>query len=1028
MPPHGFSTDTMSTTFSHLNRFSTSNYYFLTADGAAGKRIPLNPAITASQPYTPRTFYNTVFTENDRVNVSGTGMLWVDTPISQSRLSLTYQNALPNLDPSGTLRYLFRYVGETENDIGLTFTLSGNLVYTTTVYGSGGSGLAPYLSFAESFTAPASLVANQTSQLAIALQSPGSADQVWMDWVSITYPATFAAISNQLKFYSPSEAFTSPVVQYNLTGFSSNSSVLVWDVTDPQNIKQMQATQSSSSVSVNANESPTVKRSYVAFSQSLAYKQPVSFAVIPNQNLHGISTNPEYIIVTTGDFKTNADQLRSYRASQGLRTLLVDVEQLYNEFSGGMQDYTAIRDFVRYLYINAAASSLRPQYLLLFGDGDYDYRNILSGSYKKVPMYETEESFDETNSFSSDDYFVSVDGDDLLPDLAVGRITIQTASDAQVVTDKINSYENNSNQGDWRNLNAFVADDDKNGSNAETDGYTFMQYCDNAVSGLQAFVNANKIYSSSYPAVSVAGGTRRPTCYQAIIDQINQGTLVMNWVGHGNPELWAAEHLLESTTSIPQMTNADRLAFIITATCDFGRWDDPTTKSGAELFLSRNGGGAIGLYSTTRPILTSDAELATYSTPQALFTRDPTTLQPLPVGTILYQLKVAGQVGYGTDANIINLFGDPALRLNVASGNARIDAVNGQSANATPFQLKALEKVTIQGSALKPDSTVNTGFNGSAVLTVYDSEKDIFVPLPDNQQGNYTYSTQSSVIYRGTSAVQNGRFTANFVVPKDINYNNKQGKFSLYLYEAAAGGSSATGYNDNFTVGGTDTTAVTDNQGPAINLYLNSTDFVSGGLTNENPLLIARLSDQSGINLTGSVGHNLSLIVDGNTANPISLNTLYQSLPNSYQSGQVQYQLQNLSNGKHTLSLKAWDTYNNSSEKSIDFIVSSSQGLTLNRIYNYPNPFKDKTAFIFEHNRAGDDLSVKVKIYTVAGRLVKTMEQQIAAAPNLIRFDWDGKDENGSALANGIYIYKVVVKSQTTSYQSEVLQKLAIVK
>jgi hypothetical protein len=325
---------------------------------------------------------------------------------------------------------------------------------------------------------------------------------------------------------------------------------------------------------------------------------------------------------------------------QALRTVAVEVGQIYNEFSGGKQDFTAIRDFVKLLY-DRAPSGRKPKYLLLFGDGDWDYRDITGRRYSKVPVFESEESLLELSfAATTDDFFVAVDGIDFLPDLAVGRFTVQSASEARLAVDKTIEYETSIEQSDWRNRVAFVADDGPNG-NKPSDFNQFARDSENTIAAMRRvapYINPVKIYASFFRAEAAAGGVRRPGAAREIITQLNRGVSVINYIGHGNPSVWAAERIFDPATSLPQLTNRERPTLCITATCDFGRNDDPNRQSGAEQMFVLPSGGASILIPTNRSIFITSGSAYPPLLFQRIFERD-ANQNPVPLGVALLRFK-----------------------------------------------------------------------------------------------------------------------------------------------------------------------------------------------------------------------------------------------------------------------------------------------------------------------------------------------------------------------------------------------------
>jgi hypothetical protein len=265
-------------------------------------------------------------------------------------------------------------------------------------------------------------------------------------------------------------------------------------------------------------------------------------------------------------------------------------------------------------------------------------------------------------------------------------------------------------------------------------------------------------------------------------------------------------------------------------------------------------------------------------------------------------------------------------------------------------------------------------------------------------------------LFKGKASVTNGDFSFTFIVPKDIDYQYGTGRISYY----ADNGNyvDAHGYSTDIVIGGSADSFKLDNTGPKMNVYMNDEKFVFGGTTNTDPLLLVKLSDESGINTVGNgIGHDMTAVLDNNTQGKVVLNDYYESELDNFKKGAVKYPFTKLSEGHHTLKVKAWDIYNNSSEEYTEFIVTSNAKLALNHVFNYPNPFTTHTEFMFEHNRCCDDLNISVQIYTISGKIVKSIVQQVHSVGYRVdNIEWDGLDDYGDPIGKGVYVYKLSVR------------------
>jgi hypothetical protein len=377
-----------------------------------------------------------------------------------------------------------------------------------------------------------------------------------------------------------------------------------------------------------------------------------------------------------------------------------------------------------------------------------------------------------------------------------------------------------------------------------------------------------------------------------------------------------------------------------------------------------------------------------------------------------------------------HLLGDPALRLAYPQEKVYTTQINNKIITPTTYDtISALSKVTVKGYIGNKSGIKLNTFNGVLYPTVFDKEQLITClgNDPSSLIGGtipFVFYLQKNIIYKGKVEVVNGDFSFSFIVPKDITYNFDLGKLSYYAHNGII---DAGGYNKNFYVGGSSTSVLPDNAGPNIGLYLNDKKFVSGGTTNDKPHLYAEVSDSSGINTVGTgIGHDVTAILDENSSKPIVLNDYYEANLNSYQSGKIKYPFDQLSEGNHRLSLKVWDVQNNSNTAYTDFVVAPSAEMALTHVLNYPNPFTTRTKFFFENNQCCQTLKVIIQIFTISGKVVKTIDQTLTNEGfRSDGIDWDGKDDFGDKLAKGVYVYKLSVTG-TDNKKAEKIEKLVI--
>ena len=1010
----GWSYNPSAKTFSHYkNHYTETNVYWLTYGGQPGKKMTQVPD-DQSVPFRPNTVTGKLFREDEMVNLLSSGLEWVGQSFNVGD-QITYVHPLFGLDVSQPINYRFRVGARSSSvsaftisehnsqlvSVGLARTQPGDYFVTQFVDAVINKSQVPNFSDAQ-------------NQLRFSFTSSSSSANGYIDWYEIFYQRRLQARNDVFAFHTLD---TTGSAQYAIGGFS-NGAVFVFDVTrfDSVQVIPNQRISTDTCLFQLPLTAGSVRELY-AVGQA-GFKSPGALSHITNQNLHGDPAEADYIIVTHSDFTSAAQRLRAFREqpASNLRSLVVDVNQIYNEFGGGLPEPAAIRNYLRYVYLNW---SVPPKYVLLFGDGDYDYKRIIATGPNWIPPWETFESFLPLHTYASDDDYGTFDTGRRVA-IGLGRLTAHSLQEANTIVDKIIEYESNPIPDPWKERVTFVADDGLAGSGEPNNFFLHTGQAETLSGDVPPLFEERKIFEYEYPTVFTPGGRRKPEVNLAIQNQINQGTLVLNYTGHGNPRLWAHEAVFVRETDFPLLHNKGKYFILVAATCNYSFFDAVNDQSGGELLASMPNAGAIGVFSATRVVFAGDNFDINTSIYKYLFATDSTgRILPVRLGDVIYRTKQDNFGGTADNDRKFFLLGDPALQVSFPKMFASIDTIN-QIPNNQAVQLQALGKASVKASVRDTASNLQSTFNGKALLVVYDSRRT--VQLEDGT-AHFSFVKPGGVLFRGEQTITNGSMDAQFVVPKDISYSNDFGRITLYFWNTSTDGA---GYSTNIRIGGTDTTAATDVTGPQINLYLDKKSFRSGDVVSASPLLIASLRDDHGINTSSaSVGHRIEAWLDSK-AESIDLSDYYQSNIDSFQTGSVEYPLSGLSQGTHRLKMRAWDTYNNSSVSQTVFDVVTSVGLQLSNIYNYPNPFASSTIFTLQHNQL-NIVDAEVKIYTVAGRLIQILERK-NLSDSFIQIPWDGRDREGDALANGVYLYKVIVKTQDGRLTSEALGKLSIMK
>lgn len=1013
-----------------LNIYSdVSNYFIRISSTESPNRITEVVSTTATETQTVTSFNHFDVYEQDLVNLVGGGQRWYGD-LFDYELTRTFNFSTPNLVSGETIHFITSLASNSSTSAN-TYNLSSN---GTTLYsdvlGSTSTDYRRFEVFYDLVSSAASIPITMTVNRAI------PTTLTYLDRIELNARRNLVFTGTSLQFRDYESVGAGNIAQFQLSNVPSG--YFIWDITNRLAPKIISGQTSGSSV--NFNVASDSLREFIC-SDGLTFNTPTFVKKVENQNLHGLDF-AKLLIVTHPDLLSEANRLADIHRADNVTTHVVTTEQVYNEFSSGTQDPTAIKWFAKMFYDKAEADPAKmPDNLLLFGDATYDPKNRVSGNNYMVPTYQFLSSEDHINALVTDDYFGMLDDNEAIEnsdmmDIGVGRMIVTTIDQAREQVDKVVQYMREgmpasdevscgvgtgqacSSFGDWRLKYVQIADDEENGYFILNDTEPQYTYVDTNFREM----NADKLYLDAYTQVTNAGGQRYPDATNDITDRVQRGSLIINYVGHGG-EVGAAEERVITIPQIQGWTNYCKLNLFVSATCEFTRFDDPARISAGEWAFLNSGGGAIALMTTTRSVFFGVNTNVGKSFYRNVFQRDAAN-KPLSFGQIMKNTK--NQAGINMNKRSFNLIGDPALRIALPEFRIAVDSINGMSPALVSDTLRALSKVRINGHVEDYAGNKLSGFNGQITPAVFDKKKVTKTLGQDSDSPQIDFDNQKNLLYKGKSTVTNGDFSFEFVVPKDINYAYGNGKISLYGNSETE---DAAGSEIRFLVGGIDPNGIVDNQGPEVKMYFNNEKFVNGGLTDENPILIAELFDENGINTVGNgIGHDIVAVLDNETGDPIVLNDYYNASLDTYKSGKLTYNFKGLAAGSHRLKLKVWDVNNNSSEATIEFEVQEKQQIELRHVLNYPNPFTTSTAFFFEHNQYCSPLSARIQIFTISGKLVRTINREVLnECYRSDAIEWDGKDDYGDQLAKGVYVYKLTVRNQDNE-QAEKIEKCVILK
>ena len=996
--------DNTTNLFAHdKNIYDNANYYFLKISGSPSKRIEISPENHIQPDLLLNSYESLLHYEDDVTNLlganagtSGTGKDWYGDYYKGTRTyDYTSKFDFSNIvtDEEAEVRGVF--AGRSDRSSAVKFQF-GNQQYSAGIasvnLGDSETSYANRVGITQKMTF-------QTVDPTVSVSYPTNSGESegWLDYLQIICPKKLVLDNTGFSFRHRLSKNVD-VAGFSLENYSGHT---IWDITDPRH-PQVQVIKNNQLIF----ETKGACRQFFVFKGLENALVPSEGVSLTNQNLHGIA-DADVLIVYHPDFEDAAKTLLDHRtAFSGLKVVSASTDQVYNEFSSGRLDPTAIRDFARMLYKRDEGF----QYLLLFGDGSYDYKGLMPNLNREnfVPVYETDQSLHPINGFPSDDFFALLDddeGSDLFGglDIAIGRLPAKNKTEADVMVSKIIHYDTQSSTlGDWRLRSGYAADDEDSGRHIiDTD-----EIARRTNSNFPLY-NQQKTYFDAFPQVATAGDPRYPEANQSLNSNIFAGQLTLTYLGHGGPQGWAQERVL-TLKDIKNWTNMDKLFLMITATCSFAAYDDTKIVSPGEEAILNAKGGAIALFSTTRAVYTNSNKELTDAVHRIMFQKINGKAQTF--GQILKEGKNKNSSQFTVEnSRKFTLLGDPSQPIALPKENIVLTKVNKKNVGEETDTLKAMSFIEMEGYVADANNQILGDFNGTLQTTIYDKINQLRTLENDERSPLFEFEQYQNIIFKGKTSVKDGKFSFKFWVPKDIDYEIGYGRISLYASDGIS--RDAAGYSNDIKIGGSSGNGIVDDVPPRVDVFMNDESFVSGGITNNDPILLVKLQDDFGINVTGNaIGHDITSVLNNITSEASVLNDFFESDTDSYTSGMVRYPLKDLPAGKHTIKVKAWDIANNSAEKSTEFLVVNGQQEFLDRVLNYPNPFTTNTRFEFDHDLNNTNLNIHVYIYSVSGKLVKTVEHTSFYPGNRVNdVRWNGRDDYEDKLARGVYLYKIKI-------------------
>lgn len=1021
----------------YRNLYEDYGYYFLTYGGEYGKRITDLKEENGAIIQTFKTYNASVFYENELVNVGRVGRKWFGEHFSLNGQQ-DFRLTLPNLNENYDIEVGINTASSSFGNTSFQFQVNNNNVGGVSFYPLQSTTNKAYESFFKTKTR-----VNGVDNTVRLLYNNGGVpnSEGYLDYIEIKYIGNLKGGDKQYSFTNFDAEQIKGIVAYELTELTNVSEI--WKVSDKYNIEKIVVNNSSS---FQVKSKGGIVDSF-HLNNIKDYYEPllIGNSVVLNQDLKGnvfSEGDVDYLIITNNKLLHSAERLATFhRATNKLKVKVVTIESIYNEFGAGKQDISAIRNFIRYVYENASSIDKRVKYINLFGDTSFDYKNRIVDNTNIVPTFHSlnlqkevtnsPANFSLYTTFMADEFFGQMDnGEGLMDDalygidIVIGRMLVSTTEEANSMIDKILSYHSTETYGKWKNSIVAIADDVDRVSD-----FVLEKESDLIVEDIvkeNPFFNPTKIYLDAYPQEVTAGGNRYPKARKDILDSFDKGALYMNYLGHGGEEALSQERVF-TIEDAKGLRNKGMYPLFVTITCEFTRFDNPNKLTGGQAIYKNKEGGAIALVATNRQIGIDSGRNLNKLFSNELFSKgNITPAKKLTVAEALMNTKNKTTL---RDKNVISYIGDPALKLATPLPKIVLTSINGKKIQDNREEVKALDYVKLEGELQTEEGTLVSTFSGHLGVNFFDKYIDRKTLGNDGVEVDdklllLDFKTLGETVFKGNASVTNGRFLIDFILPKDLKLEVGKGKVSFYARNEEA---DFTGADTEILIGGYNDKAIEDKIPPVVKLYLNNESFVSGETVDNKPVLLAFLEDESGINTASGIGHDIVAIVDDNEQEVIVLNDYYETEVNNFRKGKIVYPFKELSNGAHTLKVKTWDVYNNLTISEIHFVIMQKEGLKVTNVLNYPNPFVNFTEFWFTHNQPQELLDVQVQIMTVAGRIVKTINQQVVSQNTLSRdIKWDGLDDFGDKIGKGVYIYRLIVKVNQTGEQIEKIEKIVI--
>lgn len=992
--------------FAHTrNTYSDFGYYLLSDDAGDMLLFPEAEAVSGSP--TDVTYYSYYQVQDedsvnliDRTGVSGGGRTFYGEQFAAGQTrTFTFSTPYANGDNSSVYIDMAANAATTSTVKAKLNNTSSKSIYISSIPDHYTFGVAGTISMNGASE-------EQNQRVTIQFVNSNASALAWLNYIEITTPSELVMTGSYMGIRSLVNRNTTNPVRFLLR--NTTASTQIWDVTDLAAIQRMPTTMVDDQLAWVGTQADGVHEYIAVNTDGTKFVQAEVVGEVKNQNLHALS-NIDYIIICPEGYEDVSEDLaKAHEAKQAITYAIVTDQQVYNEFSSGTPDATAYRWLMKMLYDRAKNGiGQQPRWLLLMGHGTFDNRKLLRNSGTSLLLtYQSKNSVNEIKAYATDDYFAYLDDNEGAidtqgrMDIGVGRLPVESLDEARTTVDKLIQYIRNEQTGKWKNQLVYLADDGENGTHTET-----AEKSAELVRIKNPDFIVHKIFLDAYPQEVNASGESYPLAKNRVLNLLKNGVLFFNYSGHGGYNAITNESIL-NIKDIAGMTNKNQ-AFWLFATCNFAQCD-AGKRSAAETAVLNPKGGAIGILAATRTVYASQNTNLNRSVCDTLFGHSDVFHYDMTLGEAIS----IGKNLLGSDENKLAyvLLGDPCMRLNYPT-DYHVETLTEMDT------LNALSVQHVEGRIIDEDLNTVSDFNGKVDITIYDKMQSIPTRDNDNVGGDprvIAYNDYPNTIFSGATDVKDGLFNYTFMVPKDIRYNFDNGRIVYYAVTAdSLETAEAVGHFEQFIIGGTGSTVAIDTIGPEMEIYLNSPAFRNGDKTYATPRFFANLYDENGINTASAgIGHDLMLIIDDDPKMIYSLNEYFTAANNSYQAGQVSYLMEELANGPHSLTFRAWDLLNNSTTKSLNFIVEAGLDPSIYNVTTYPNPVQQSGVvhLIVNYDQPDELIETEIYLYNTAGQMVYSHKQDNPDAVSI--------NLPSLGLNTGVYIYSVKIKSASSKYST----------